>query len=52
MDDQRGGLPAFLRNHFIGNARDELLLGLKHENILSDKEIDKALSRSGLFHDT
>ena len=43
MRNNWGGLPSFLRNNFIGNAREQLLLGLKHEGLLSEKEINKAV---------
>jgi U8 snoRNA-decapping enzyme len=43
MRNNWGGLPSFLRNNFIGNAREQLLLGLKHEGLLSEKEINEAV---------
>jgi hypothetical protein len=43
MRNNCGGLPSFLRNNFIGNAREQLLLGLKHEGLLSEKEINEAV---------
>ncbi len=45
MRDDRGGLPSFLRNNFIGNAREQLLVGLKHEGLLSKEQIDEAVAR-------
>ncbi|XP_078597789.1 U8 snoRNA-decapping enzyme-like isoform X1 [Branchiostoma floridae x Branchiostoma japonicum] len=45
--DKVGGLPAFLSNTFIGTAREELLMGLEQEGILSHSEIHKALKASG-----
>ncbi|CAH1265860.1 NUDT16 [Branchiostoma lanceolatum] len=45
--DKAGGLPAFLSNTFIGTAREELLMGLEQEGILSHAEIQKALKASG-----
>ena len=44
MRDNHGGLPSFLTNNFIGNAREQLLRGLKHEGLLSAEEIDEAVS--------
>jgi U8 snoRNA-decapping enzyme len=43
MRDNHGGLPSFLTNNFIGNAREQLLKGLKHEGLLSTDEIDTAM---------
>ena len=43
MRDNHGGLPSFLANNFIGNGREQLLKGLKHEGLLSTDEIDEAV---------
>ena len=45
MRDNCGGLPSFLRNNFIGFARGQLFLGLKHEGLLSEEELNKAWSQ-------
>ncbi|XP_065189949.1 U8 snoRNA-decapping enzyme-like isoform X1 [Sycon ciliatum] len=37
-----GGLPSFLRNSFVGNARQQLLNGLRSAEILSAEEIRTA----------
>jgi len=39
----RGGLPMFLKNHFAGNARENLLLALKTRGVLEEKYIEEAL---------
>ncbi|XP_069135415.1 U8 snoRNA-decapping enzyme-like [Argopecten irradians] len=44
MGDNYRGLPAFLSNTFVGNARDELLLGLQHFKTHSAEEIQAALT--------
>lgn len=46
MRDKRGGLPSFLRNNFVGNAKDQLLIGLEHAEILSREEIEEAVHLS------
>ncbi|KAK7101955.1 U8 snoRNA-decapping enzyme-like [Littorina saxatilis] len=46
MSDGLRGLPAFLSNQFIGNARNQLLAGLKHTQLLKREEIEKALESS------
>ncbi|XP_028401999.1 U8 snoRNA-decapping enzyme-like [Dendronephthya gigantea] len=46
MNDERGGLPSFLRNNFIGNAREQLLHGLNHEGLMSEEEINIAVKLS------
>ena len=56
MKDNCGGLPSFLRHNFIGNAREQLILGLKHEGLLSEEELNKAELRyrmleNGVDHD-
>ena len=43
MGDGFRGLPAFLSNNYAGNARQELLIGLEHFNILTRAEITKAV---------
>ncbi|XP_041350464.1 U8 snoRNA-decapping enzyme-like [Gigantopelta aegis] len=49
MGDGVRGFPAFLANHFAGNAREELLMALKHCNILTVQEIQTALVSSEEF---
>jgi len=39
----RGGLPMFLKNHFAGNARGNLLLALKTRGVLEETYINEAL---------
>ncbi|KAK3084135.1 hypothetical protein FSP39_008783 [Pinctada imbricata] len=43
MGDGFRGLPAFLSNNFAGNARQELLMGLEHFNLLTSQEVNKAI---------
>ena len=40
------GFPAFLRNEFIGNARNQLTMGLEKVGLFTREEIDKALKIS------
>lgn len=48
LRDKRGGHPSFLRHDFVGNSRQQLLIGLEHEGILTPEEIKEVvqLSRS------
>ena len=48
LNDKKGGLPAFLQHNFVGNAREQLLIGLEHENLLSVDEIKEAILCSGI----
>ena len=41
------GLPAFLRNQFIGNARDQLLEALMVKELISKQELKTAVEKSG-----
>ena len=47
LGDRRGGLPAFLENNFIGNARDQLIIGLHNEKLLSNEEMNEVLKIVG-----
>ena len=49
MADKQGGFPSFLRNNFVGNSRQQLLIGLEHAGILSQEEIKEALHLSQLI---
>ena len=49
MGDGIRGFPAFLANHFAGNAREELLMALSHCGILTVSEIQTALVASEHF---
>ena len=40
------GFPAFLRNEFIGNSRDQLIMGIEKIGLLTREEINKALQIS------
>ncbi len=40
------GLPAFLKHEFIGNAHDQLLLGLQMTGLLTKEEIACVLATS------
>lgn len=44
MDDGFRGFPAFLTNHFVGNAKQQLLHGLVKAGIMTQEEINKALA--------
>ncbi|XP_033731497.1 U8 snoRNA-decapping enzyme-like [Pecten maximus] len=44
MGDNYRGMPAFLSNSFVGNARDELLYGLQHFKTHTAEEIEAALT--------
>ena len=46
MEDGFRGLPNFMCNRFAGNARDELVLGIKRGHILSEEAIETALKSS------
>ncbi|XP_068702203.1 U8 snoRNA-decapping enzyme-like [Montipora foliosa] len=49
MRDKQGGLPSFLQNNFVGNSRQQFLIGLEHASILSQEEIREALRLSQLI---
>lgn len=49
MADKQSGLPSFLRNNFVGNSRQQLLIGLEHASILSQEEIKEAVHLSQLI---
>ena len=40
------GFPAFLRHKFIGNSREQLLMGLERRGLLSAGEVQRALETS------
>ena len=46
MGDGHRGFPAFLTNQFAGNAKYQLLHGLKISKLLSEKELDQAVQAS------
>lgn len=46
MENNYNGLPAFLNHKFVGNAKQQLLLGLVHGNILTEVEVEEAISNS------
>ena len=39
MYNKRGGFPAFVRNNFVENCKDQLLTGLRVRNILDEKTL-------------
>ena len=39
----RLGLPAFLKNQFIGTSREQLLVGLEKCGLLEDTELQEAI---------
>ncbi|XP_071783714.1 U8 snoRNA-decapping enzyme [Centroberyx gerrardi] len=45
-----GGLPSFLSHSFIGNARSQLLDALLRFNLVTPKELHKALTHSVKIH--
>ena len=49
MRDKQGGLPSFLRNNFVGNSRQQLLIGLEHAGILTREEIKEVVHYSKLI---
>lgn len=49
MHDKQGGLPSFLRNNFVGNSRQQLLIGLEHAGILTQEEIKEVVHFSKLI---
>lgn len=49
MRDKQGGLPSFLRNNFVGNSRQQLLIGLEHASILTPEEIKEVVHLSKLI---
>ncbi|XP_051789608.1 U8 snoRNA-decapping enzyme-like isoform X2 [Erpetoichthys calabaricus] len=46
LRDGVGGLPAFLCNNFIGNARDELVDALRHLRLINEDRLASALEVS------
>ena len=46
MHDKRGGFPAFLRNNFLGNCKDQLITGLRVRNILDEETLQLYLKLS------
>ncbi|RXG53712.1 U8 snoRNA-decapping enzyme [Armadillidium vulgare] len=46
MNNEYGGLPAFLNNKFIGTAKQQLLLSLHHTRILNESEIEETMYKS------
>ncbi|XP_020904194.1 U8 snoRNA-decapping enzyme [Exaiptasia diaphana] len=48
LTDKEGGFPSFLRNNFVGNAREQLLIGIAKENLLTSQEIHEAIAKSGV----
>lgn len=49
MRDKQGGLPSFLRHNFVGNSRQQLLIGLEHAGILTQEEIKEVVHFSKLI---
>ena len=49
MRDKKGGFPSFLRNKFVGNSREQLLIGLEHANVLTQQEVREAVYLSQLI---
>ena len=50
MFDERGGFPAFMRNNFLGNCKDQLITGLRVRNILDEETLQLYL-KLWLFSD-
>lgn len=46
MGDKRSGFPAFLRNNFIGNARQQLIDGIRKKQLLDDDILEQYISLS------
>ena len=46
MFDKRGGFPAFMKNNFLGNCKDQLLTGLRVRNILDEETLQLYLKLS------
>lgn len=46
MANEYSGLPAFLNNKFIGIAKQQLLLALYHQKIMTEQEIAEVLFKS------
>ena len=46
MYDERGGFPAFVRNNFVENCKDQLLTGLRVRNILDEETLQLYLELS------
>lgn len=40
------GLPAFLKHDFIGNSRDQLLIGIERRGLLTPAELKEAVRMS------
>ncbi|KAK3724960.1 hypothetical protein QZH41_017170 [Actinostola sp. cb2023] len=48
LTDKEGGLPAFLKHNFVGNAREQLVIGITKQNLLTSDELQEAIARSGV----
>ena len=46
MSNNYGGFPAFLNHKFVGNAKQQLLLGLIFASIFNENEIEEILYKS------
>ena len=46
MFDKRGGFPAFMKNNFLGNCKDQLITGLRVRNILNEETLQLYLKLS------
>ena len=46
MHDKRGGFPAFMKNNFLGNCKDQLITGLRVRNILDEETLQLYLKLS------
>lgn len=42
----RGGLPAFLKNNFIGNSKNQLLRAIQIRNLLPDSQLEAIINQS------
>lgn len=48
----RLGLPAFLKNQFIGTSRRQLLAGLERCGLLEERELQEAIQLAGSYINT
>ncbi|XP_031564619.1 U8 snoRNA-decapping enzyme-like [Actinia tenebrosa] len=48
LRDKQGGLPSFLKNNFVGCARQQLLIGIAREELLSIEETQEVAKCCGI----
>ena len=46
LADGYGGLPSFLRNNFVGCAKEQLIIGIRKAKLLPDEELNECMKIS------